>query len=249
MKTATNTKEALYNYETALSNDDLIQLGWHKELDGRHLACALGILGDEVESPKQCPAQIMPRWLAQMVPAFFDRQGLGDAKIWGLNFYKALDRIGGIVQFSVIHDWHFATVCDLAIDVNKKNRRDVVPHIALKALHKKALHGEKISVDEWRPVLKATYADADADAYASAYADADAAAYAAAYADAYAAAYAAAYAEADAAAYADADAYASAYADADAAAAAYAEADAAAYADAWKKLANGMVDALNRVPA
>jgi hypothetical protein len=190
MTIAVDTKDALARYMFALDNDALIQSSWHTERYGRQLACGLGVLGDEVDGPSKCPAQIMPRWLAQMVPTFFDFQDFNDAKSWGLEFYKALDRISGAVPFSVIHDWHYATVCNLGIKAAEMRGRDTSHHESLKAMHFRALNGEKITADEWRPVLRNAdayadaYAYADADAYA--YADADAYAYADAYADAYA---------------------------------------------------------------
>ena len=224
-------KEYAARYLEAFENDALTQGAFHTEIDGRQLACALGVIGKNVESPADCPAQIMPRWLAQMVPALFDKQREEDAFAWGKDFTAALARIDGNVPFSVVHDWHANVVCLLGIEAAEKRGRDTAPHKALQALHLRALGGEKISADEWRPVLK----DANADAYAYANANAYAYAYAYAYADAYAYAYA----------YADADAYANAYAyaNADANAYAYANAD----ANAWKRLADGMVECLNRV--
>jgi hypothetical protein len=80
----TSAAEAFDRYHHALEADLLIQAGWHKEEDGRQLACALGVLGDDVNKPRDCPASVMPRWLAQMVPWFFDRMAFDDAKRWGL---------------------------------------------------------------------------------------------------------------------------------------------------------------------
>ena len=182
MQIAATTKEALERYEAAFAEERLIQASWHTERDGRQLACALGVLGDGVDEPSKCPTTIMPRWLAQMVPAFFDRQKFDDAKDWGRRFYAALDHIGGNVPFSVVHDWHANTVCPLGIEAAELRKRDVAPHKALQALHLRALAGEKIGADEWRPVLKNAYAYAYA--YANVYADADANAYADAYANA-----------------------------------------------------------------
>lgn len=191
---ATTAAEYAKRYHEAYDSKTLVQGVWNSEQDGRHVACALGVIGEEVDSPRKCPAQIMPRWLAQMVPAFFDRQKKADALMWGLAFTDELARIDGQVPFSVVHDWHANTVCQLGIDAAEKRGRDPAPHKALQALHLRALAGEKIAADEWRPVLKDayTYADAYAYTYADAYADADAYAnaYAYAYADAYAYAYA-----------------------------------------------------------
>jgi hypothetical protein len=253
MALAQTAAEYHSRYVEAFKTGGLTQGAFHSERDGRQVACALGVIGDTVEGASQCPAQIMPRWLAQMVPAFFDRQKQEDAFQWGVEFTDQLKRIDGKVPFSVVHDWHANTVCQLGIDAAEKRGRDPAPHKALQALHLRALAGENIAADEWRPVLKSAnanayaYAYADADAYADAYAyanaDANADAYAYANADADAYAYANAYAVADAVAVAYAYAVAVAYAYA------YAYADAYAYAYAWKLLADGMVAALSRVPA
>jgi hypothetical protein len=232
LSTVETAAEAFARYQEFRAHDQLIQADWHSTADdGRQLACALGMLGENVNSPSDCPARIMPRWLANRVSYFFDYQKKHDALVWGEAFYAALARIDGKVPFSVVHDWHANTVCPLAIDVATKRARDVDPHLALQELHKRALIGEKISADEWKPVLRSAYAYVYADAYSYAYADA--------YADAIA------YADADANADADAYADAIAYADADANADAYADDD--ANAAACKLLAEGMVAALNRV--
>jgi len=177
-------------YEDAFVNGGLTQGSFHTERDGRQLACALGVIGPEIDEPEDCPASIMPGWLAQMVPAFFDNQRQEDAFTWGKGFTAELARLDGNVPFSVVHDWHANAVCVLGIRAAALRKRDTEPHIALQALHFRALAGEKISEEEWRPVLRNTnayaYAYANAYAYAYAYACADAYAYAYAYADAYA---------------------------------------------------------------
>jgi len=203
----TTAQEAAERYNAFLASDALIQNGWHDEQDGRQLACALGVLGEEVEGAKDCPATVMPRWLAQMVPGFFDCQRFEDAKDWGRRFYEQLARLGGDVPFNVVHDWQAHTVGPLAVELAEKRGRDVEPHKALAEMQRKALTGQKFTADEWRPILKDAFYDIylcryDADADADANADADAYAYANAKADAYA------YADANAYTNADADAYA-----------------------------------------
>lgn len=226
MSIAATASEAFERYEAAWSAGNLVQGAWNTEKDGRHLACALGVIGDHVGSPRDCPAQIMPRWLAQMVPWFFDGQKAEDAYPWGLAFYAELKRIDGKVPFSVVHDWQASVVTPLAIEVSEKRKRKPETHRTLQALHLRALAGDLAARDEWYAALKPAYSDAyayaNADAYANAYANADA--------DAYANAYAVG------------DAYANAYA--------YAYADADAYADAYavERLADGMVECLRRVP-
>jgi len=277
MAIAQTAAEAFKLYEQALAADELTQRDWHREIDGRQLACALGVLGSDVSSPDHCPARVMPRWLARMVPRFFDRQAFDAAKDWGRRFYAELSRIDGQVPFSVVHDWQANFVAPLAIDVADKLTRPTAAHEAKRDLHLRALNGDTAPKNEWVAVLRPAYADAYANAYAYAYVDAtaDAKAYADAYANAYADAYADATADAKAYANADAKAYADAYADADAYA--YANADAHAYAKAYatayayakayahatayayananadahaiKRLADGMVECLSRVPA
>jgi hypothetical protein len=208
--------EAYDAYKHAFETDALIQSGWHDVAeDGRQLACALGVIGPEVESARDCPAQIMPRWLAQMVPAFFDNQDFADAKAWGLRFYAELARIGGNVPFSVVHDWQGNIVGPLAIETAKLRKRETEPHEKLQALHQKAFAGDATPRDEWHEALRPALYEVYRGYYANAYANANA------------------------------DAYANAYA--------YAYADANAYANArkaaWKRLADGMVECLSRVPA
>ncbi len=263
-ETATTAAEALDRYEAFLSHDAIVQRMWHGSgANGRKLACGLGVIGPAVFSPRDCPAAIMPRWLAQMVPWLFDGQSKADALAWGSRFYSELARLNGSVPFSVIHDWQSNIVGPLAIEVSTKRCRKVETHEALKAMHADALAGKSFTADEWRPVLKAAFFDADAyaDAYANANADAYADAYANAYANADANADANAYADADADANADAYAYANAnayanayanananaYADADANADAYAYANANAKKQAVKRLADGLVDCMARV--
>ena len=74
MTLATTAAEYADRYLDAFKTGGLTQGAFHSERDGRQVACALGVIGDDVNSAKGCPAQIMPRWLAQMVPAFFDRR-------------------------------------------------------------------------------------------------------------------------------------------------------------------------------
>ena len=90
---AQTAAEALALYRDALAAGTLIQgrFHWYGD-DGRNLACALGVLGPKIEDASDCPAQVMPRWLAQMVPWFFDNQDRTDAFAWGEAFYAQLAR-------------------------------------------------------------------------------------------------------------------------------------------------------------
>ena len=229
MTTAQTAEEAFARYQTYMAEGRLLQSSWHSQADdGRQLACGLGVLGDDVNSPKDCPAQIMPRWLAQMVPWFFDSQDKEDAFAWGLDFYAELKRLNGVVPFSVVYDWQASIVGPYAVETAEKRGYPSAPAKALAELQWKALTGEKFTADDWRPILKAAFYEAykyryralaDADALADALADANA--------------NADAYADADADAYADAYTYADAY----------------AYRAGIKRLAAGMVECLKRAPS
>ncbi len=230
MKTVETAAEAYLQYEAFLEAGTLAQSTFiSQDEDGREIACALGITG--ATSVSGCPAKVMPRWLAQMAPWFFDTQEVVQAFAWGKDFYAELKRLDGQVPFSVIHDWQATVVGKFAQESAEKHGCDVSVHKALAEMQWKALTGEKFSADDWRPVLKAAFldvykfryranADADADAYANAYANANANAYA------------------DANANANANAYANANANA----------NANAYRMTVTMMAAGMVECLKRVP-
>ena len=227
--TTITAAEAFDRYKAAYDANLLTQGDWHIEKDGRHLACALGILGEDIEDPGKCPASVMPRWLAQMVPWFFDKQKENDAKAWGMAFYAELKRLDGKIPFSVMYDWQANVVSPVVIEAEIKRGKDPAPHVAHQAIHARALAGDIAPKEEWVKILRPAYSTTYPYSTANAYADIDAYANANAYAYAYAAPYA----------YADTDAYADAYA--------YAYADTAAYTDAIKRLADGMVECLRRV--
>jgi hypothetical protein len=167
--TAKTASDALALYRDAMEHDALIQSSWRERADdGRMLACALGVLGPTINDAAKCPGAIMPQWLAKMTVWFFDKQDFDAAKAWGLKFYAELARIGGVVPFSVIHDWHANVVGPLAIEMATRRGANVAAHEALVAMHRKALGGEKFSADQWRPILKGAFKDAYAYAYASA---------------------------------------------------------------------------------
>ena len=232
--TTITAAEAFDRYKAAYDANLLTQGDWHIEKDGRHLACALGILGEDIDNPGKCPASVMPRWLAQMVPWFFDKQKENDAKAWGMAFYAELKRLDGKIPFSVMYDWQANVVSPVVIEAEIKRGKDPAPHVAHQAIHARALAGDIAPKEEWVKILRPAYADAHANSNADAHANSNADATAYAYADADA--YAAPYADADADAYADAYAKAAVY-----------YVNATAYADAIKRLADGMVECLRRV--
>ncbi|MDE2171206.1 MAG: hypothetical protein KGJ57_17560 [Sphingomonadales bacterium] len=221
----------------------IIQNAWSCEDEaGRHLVCALAAFGKpgEINGAGDCPADVMPAWLAQLVPSiddgiaadqvlWFSGALIERAERWHVLSDAAWDRIRTGFLIAGVR-----RAVEAASAVHKDNAPSYWPKVTAATEQVCTALETGTGLAEAKA---AAYAAADA-ARAAAYAAADAAADAAAYA-ARAAAYAAAdaaraaaYAAADAAAYA---ARAAAYAAADAAAyaaraAAYAAADAAAYA-------------------
>jgi len=208
----------------------LIQGSWHKEQEGRHLACLLGSMGNgvKIDSASACPATVMPKWMAHLLVRLFDGQAAPVAVAWAQRLANQMvdERWSRLPWETIPVDWLIGTITD-ALEA------------ARKVAGKKA-YWVKVE-DANRQVCAALRGNGDLKEARAAALSASSAAYAAADADAYAAyaAYAAAYAAADAAAdvvYAAYAAYAAAYAayaaDAADAAAAYA-ADAADAAAAY----------------
>jgi hypothetical protein len=60
--------------EKAVAEGRIIQGKWsRKDVQGRHLVCALAAFGDgDINNTGDCPADLMPRWLAEIVPTIDD---------------------------------------------------------------------------------------------------------------------------------------------------------------------------------
>lgn len=50
----------------------IIQNQWRHPQDGRELVCALAAFGPDINSAADCPADLMPQWLAALVPNIDD---------------------------------------------------------------------------------------------------------------------------------------------------------------------------------
>ncbi len=66
----TNT-EAAANLLTYINEDRLVKGSWVREQDGRHLGCLLHAAAG-VTSVSECPASLMPRWMAKCTVTLFD---------------------------------------------------------------------------------------------------------------------------------------------------------------------------------
>jgi len=66
------------NILTFLEEGRLVQKTWDDDREGRHVACLLGASGG-FKSTDECPASLMPRWLADCTVTLFD--GLAPADV------------------------------------------------------------------------------------------------------------------------------------------------------------------------
>ena len=232
------------------ADNSIIQGAWQGDEDGRNLVCALAAFGapGEINGASDCPADLMPEWLAQLVPAIDD--GIAADQVpW---FSGAL--IDRAARWHVLDDaaWKRIYIGILiagvrqaiasASTVHQTNPPKYWPQVtaACEQVCTALETGE--GLPEAKQAARAAANAAWAPAWAPAYAPADAAAYAAARAAAYAA-YAA-----DAAYAARAAAYAAAYAADAAADAAWAPANAAARAAnaaAWKAFAESLFNLID----
>jgi len=185
------------------------------------------------------PDREMPSWLWQMAAVLFDGQDAATSTDWARRLYLELERLGGRVPFSVVHDWHAHIVAPMLAESSERRGGDVGLQRAVQQLHARALAKEHVEEAEWKaalgPALQEVYAHAYA--YAEAYATARANCYAFAIANDYgeekSADYAESYAKLNTSANERSYADAHSMANTRAAAAAYSTADAQAYAEAY----------------
>ncbi|MUO70085.1 hypothetical protein [Agrobacterium vitis] len=65
--------ERIERLSTFAAEGRIIRGVWHRTAeDGRELACLLGALGSDISSSADCPADVMPRWLAGLTPSIDD---------------------------------------------------------------------------------------------------------------------------------------------------------------------------------
>ena len=139
----------------------LIQRGWHDARDGRELACLLGAIGPDVTSPRHCPADVMPSWMAHLLTVLFDNVRPDQAADFGARFAAALR--AKPVDDAVRDRWlvrvvEFAREADAAYEA----------HAAVEAVADPAWEAEAAYVAEWT-AANAAWAHAAADAAVAAY--------------------------------------------------------------------------------
>ena len=70
----------------------LVQWTWHREQDGRELACVLGAISPDIVSDTKCPASVMPLWLSPLTVFLFDGQTKAEALAWAGRFGAQMGR-------------------------------------------------------------------------------------------------------------------------------------------------------------
>ncbi|MDX3854766.1 SpcZ [Streptomyces sp. AK02-01A] len=191
------------------------------------------------KGPAAHPPAETPPWLTQVVAALFEGQEPAVSKDWARRVHGELERLGGQVPFTVVHDWHARVVVPMLAEASARDGADTGPQRAVRLLHAKALAGERIEEARWTaalgPVVRDAYrlAYAYADAFATAYAGAHAYATANGFDESAAVEYADTYATMNTGANVESYADANALANAKAMARAYASGDARAYAGTY----------------
>lgn len=161
------------------------------EAGGTELCPMLAILGEGVASAADCPATVMPQWLAQLVPALFNLQPLDQALEWGSECTAQLARLDGNVSFSVAHTWMAQIVLPLSIDAGDAFEMRTWRQKGLQILHLRAAAGIEVTPGKWQEYVGKVYAARlrDADGYAFESSDGAAGNHIALYADVIADAY------------------------------------------------------------
>ncbi|GAW42451.1 hypothetical protein SH203_02867 [Brevundimonas sp. SH203] len=57
---------------SAARDGRIIQGAWRRKSAGKDMVCALAAFGTDINSPADCPADYMPRWLAELIPGLDD---------------------------------------------------------------------------------------------------------------------------------------------------------------------------------
>ena len=92
-KTVTLTNvEASQRVLAHLDEGRLVQGNWHTVHAGRELACVLGSMDPAISDPRDCPASVMPAWLARLTVTLFDRQKDADAMAWARRYAGQMAR-------------------------------------------------------------------------------------------------------------------------------------------------------------
>jgi hypothetical protein len=159
----------------------LVQGTWHQKQDGLELACLIGAISPEISSDTQCPASVMPSWLAVLTVPVFDGQAKDVALAWAGRFGAQMAQWHRLDDASWFRVWE--SFCSACVADGRRSAASAASAAASASAYAAAAAASS--------AYAAAAAAAAASAYASAYAAVAVAVAAAAAADAAAAAAAA----------------------------------------------------------
>jgi hypothetical protein len=87
----TDSRQAGERLMTYAREGRLVQGAWQDEHDGREVACLLGAAAG-ITGAQQCPASLMPSWVAHALPALFDGQTWEHAQTFARRWGEAMTR-------------------------------------------------------------------------------------------------------------------------------------------------------------
>lgn len=82
----------------AFAQDGRLEQGkWHgRRADGQQIACLLGSIHPKINAAVDCPASLMPQWLARLTISLFDRIPTGQVGRYGLAYGASVARWGAL---------------------------------------------------------------------------------------------------------------------------------------------------------
>ena len=91
MNVVTDPKQAGERLLQFVREGRLVQGEWLGKEDGREIACLLGAAVG-ISAPTECPASLMPAWLAHALPSLFDGQTEAHAQTFAIRWGEAMVR-------------------------------------------------------------------------------------------------------------------------------------------------------------
>jgi len=90
--TQITSQEAASRILSFLKDGRLVQGTWHRQDGARELACMIGAIDPKITGAEQCPAGVMPQWLAYVTVLLFDGQSKTDAMAWAERYAGLMSR-------------------------------------------------------------------------------------------------------------------------------------------------------------
>jgi hypothetical protein len=96
----------------------LIAGAWHREEDGRNLACMIGSMGNgvRIDAPDKCPATVMVPWLVHVVVRLFDAQTPEDRLAWAIRFGTQMEHPAWLTASDSVRAEFQCACIDAALD-------------------------------------------------------------------------------------------------------------------------------------